>query len=105
MTFPPELIMEHVQWILRADQAFRNRGKVHARSLAECCAGRYPIEGDSMFEVKIQTYWSDTDPAGIVFFPHYFRFVEQAEEEFYRTTGVSRIKLLEKHGIWLPRVE
>ena len=58
-----------------------------------------------MFEVKIQTYWSDTDPAGIVFFPHYFRFVEQAEEEFYRTTGVSRIKLLEKHGVWLPRVE
>jgi len=58
-----------------------------------------------MFEVKIQTYWSDTDPAGIVFFPHYFRFIEQAEEELYRATGVSRIKLLEKYGVWLPRVE
>jgi acyl-CoA thioester hydrolase len=58
-----------------------------------------------MFEVKIQTYWSDVDPAGIVFFANYFRFIEQAEEELYRASGVSRAKLLEEHSVWLPRVE
>jgi YbgC/YbaW family acyl-CoA thioester hydrolase len=58
-----------------------------------------------MFETRIQTYWSDTDPAGIVFFPHYFRFVQQAEEELYRASGVARKQLLEEHGVWLPRVE
>jgi acyl-CoA thioester hydrolase len=58
-----------------------------------------------MFEVKIQTYWSDVDPAGIVFFANYFRFIEQAEEELYRASGASRAKLLEEHSVWLPRVE
>jgi YbgC/YbaW family acyl-CoA thioester hydrolase len=58
-----------------------------------------------MFEVTLQTYWADLDPAGIVFFPHFFRFVEQAEAEMYRSRGVSPIKLLEQHGVWLPRVE
>ena len=63
------------------------------------------LKSRAMFEVKIQTYWADTDPAGIVFFPHYFRFVEQAEEELYRAAGVSRKQLLKEHNVWLPRVE
>jgi acyl-CoA thioesterase FadM len=32
-----------------------------------------------MFEARFQTYWADVDAAGIVYFPHFFRFVEQAE--------------------------
>jgi acyl-CoA thioester hydrolase len=58
-----------------------------------------------MFEVKLQTYWADADPAGIVFFPHFFKYVEQAEEELFRAAGVNRQKLLEEHHVWLPRVE
>jgi len=58
-----------------------------------------------MLEVRFQTYWSDADPAGIVFFPHFFRFVEQAEEEMFRAAGEIRQTLLERYQVWLPRVE
>ena len=58
-----------------------------------------------MFEVKFQTYWADADPARIVFFPHFFRYVEQAEEELFHAAGANRQELLEKNGVWIPRVE
>jgi 4-hydroxybenzoyl-CoA thioesterase len=58
-----------------------------------------------MFEVKLQTYWGDSDAVGIVFFPNYFKFVAQAEEEFYRAAGIIKDGLMDKHQIWLPRVE
>ena len=63
------------------------------------------LKSRAMFEVKIQTYWADADAAGVVFFPHFFRFIEQAEEELFRSTGVERHKLLEEHAVWFPRVE
>src|SRR5215813_10513193 len=63
------------------------------------------LKSRAMFELRIQTYWSDLDPAGIVFFPNYFRFVEQAEEEMYRASVESLNRLLEKLNLWLPRVE
>ena len=58
-----------------------------------------------MFEARFQTYWADSDPAGIVFFPHFFRFVEQAEEELFRAAGEERQQLLVENHVWLPRVE
>jgi YbgC/YbaW family acyl-CoA thioester hydrolase len=58
-----------------------------------------------MFEARFQTYWADVDPAGIVYFPHFFRFVEQAEEELFRASGKERKPLIEEHHIWMPRVE
>jgi len=58
-----------------------------------------------MFEVRLQTYWGDADAAGIVFFPNYFKFVAQAEEELYRAAGLLHERLMERHGIWLPRAE
>ena len=58
-----------------------------------------------MFETRFYTYWSDADPAGIVFFPHFFRYIEQAEEELFRAAGSNRQKLLEQHQVWMPRVE
>ena len=63
------------------------------------------LKSRAMFEVKIQTYWADADPAGVVFFPHFFRFIEQAEEEMFRSAGVERHKLLEENQVWFPRVE
>lgn len=59
----------------------------------------------SMFKTRIQTYWSDADSAGIVYFSHFFRFVESAEEEMFRAAGVERAILLDRHKIWFPRVE
>jgi YbgC/YbaW family acyl-CoA thioester hydrolase len=58
-----------------------------------------------MREVQLQTYWADSDPAGIVYFPHFFRFIEQAEEELYLQVGTKRQILLDRYGIWMPRVE
>jgi acyl-CoA thioester hydrolase len=58
-----------------------------------------------MFEVRFQTYWADVDAAGIVYFPHFFRFVEQAEEELFRASGNERQPLIQKYGVWMPRVE
>lgn len=58
-----------------------------------------------MFETRLQTYWSDTDAAGIVYFSHFFRFVEHAEEELFRAAGKGLQQLLQEHEIWMPRVE
>jgi acyl-CoA thioester hydrolase len=58
-----------------------------------------------MFEVRLQTYWGDADAAGIVFFPNYFKFVAQAEEELYRASHIIRDDLFAKHHISIPRVE
>ena len=59
------------------------------------------LESRAMFEVKLQTYWGDSDAVGIVFFPNYFKFVAQAEEELYRAAGILKDKLMDKHQIWL----
>src|SRR5262245_57979989 len=58
-----------------------------------------------MFEARFQAYWGDIDAAGIVYYPHFFRFVEQAEEEFFRAAGKEREDIIKKHEIWMPRVE
>jgi acyl-CoA thioester hydrolase len=58
-----------------------------------------------MFEARIQTYWADVDAAGIVYYPHFFRFVEQAEEELFRASGMQRQPLIEELHVWMPRVE
>src|SRR5882724_211963 len=63
------------------------------------------LESRAMFEVRLQTYWGDADAVGIVFFPNYFKFVAQAEEELYRASGILKGKLMEKHQVWVPRVE
>jgi acyl-CoA thioester hydrolase len=58
-----------------------------------------------MFEVRLQTYWSDVDAAGIVYFPHFFRFVEHAEEEMFRAAGQEEHSLMKANHVWMPRVE
>src|SRR5688572_14705304 len=58
-----------------------------------------------MPEVRVQTYWYDCDPAGIVYFGNFFRLVEQAEEELYLQARVHRQALLDACSVWMPRVE
>ncbi|HYL97957.1 MAG TPA: thioesterase family protein [Blastocatellia bacterium] len=57
------------------------------------------------FECKLQTYWDDADPAGFVYFAHFFRFAEYAEAELFRSSGIERMALYEQHSVWMPRVE
>ena len=47
--------------------------------------------------------WSDTDPAGIVWFGVFFRYFEHAEEELYRCLGSDRTALLRRLNIFMPR--
>jgi 4-hydroxybenzoyl-CoA thioesterase len=58
-----------------------------------------------MFETRLQTYWDDADPAGQVFFAHFFRFAEYAETELFRSSGAERMKLYIEHDVLMPRVE
>lgn len=58
-----------------------------------------------MFETRIQTYWDDADAAGRVYFANFFRFVEYAEAELFRSTGNDRMRVCAEHNVWLPRVE
>jgi 4-hydroxybenzoyl-CoA thioesterase len=58
-----------------------------------------------MTEVRVQTYWCDCDPAGIVYFGNFFRLFEQVEEELYLRASRFRQQLLDAYSIWMPRVE
>jgi YbgC/YbaW family acyl-CoA thioester hydrolase len=58
-----------------------------------------------MPEVRLQTYWSDCDSAGIVYFGNFWRLCEQVEEELYLRAGKPRQSLLDAHSVWMPRVE
>jgi len=47
--------------------------------------------------------WSDTDPAGIVWFGVFFRYFEHAEEDLYRRLGSDRTALLRRLNVFMPR--
>ena len=47
--------------------------------------------------------WSDTDPAGIVWFGVFFRYFEHAEEDLYRRLGSDRTALLRSLNVFMPR--
>jgi len=53
--------------------------------------------------VDVRVMWSDTDPAGIVWFGVFFRYFEHAEEDLYRRLGSDRTNLLRKLRVFMPR--
>ena len=53
--------------------------------------------------IDLRVLWSDTDPAGIVWYGVFFRYFENAEEELYRRLGSDRTKLLRGLDIFMPR--
>ena len=53
--------------------------------------------------VDLRVLWSDTDPAGIVWFGVFFRYFEQAEEELYRRLASDRTALLHRLQVFMPR--
>jgi acyl-CoA thioester hydrolase len=58
-----------------------------------------------VFEARLQTYWDDADPAGRLYFANFFRFVEYAETELFRSAGAERMQLYDEFDVWMPRVE
>ena len=57
------------------------------------------------FTTKVRVYWSDCDPAGILYYGNFFRFFEIAEEELYYALGWSRVDVLHQLEVGFPRVE
>jgi YbgC/YbaW family acyl-CoA thioester hydrolase len=56
------------------------------------------------FKTVLRVTWADTDAAQVVHYSNYFRFLERAEEDFYRHLGFSFTDIA-KMGLWFPRVE
>jgi acyl-CoA thioester hydrolase len=57
------------------------------------------------FQIRKKVHWSDTDAAGVVWFPNFLRWFEDAEEEMFASLGRSRQSLLDSHHFSMPRVE
>jgi len=49
--------------------------------------------------VEIPVRFGDCDPAGIVFYPHYFEWFEAACWSMFESAGYGRRKLVEEYGI------
>jgi 4-hydroxybenzoyl-CoA thioesterase len=50
-------------------------------------------------ERLIRVQWGDCDPAGIVFYPRYFEWIDaSAILLFENATGLTKIRMLEKYG-------
>jgi acyl-CoA thioester hydrolase len=56
------------------------------------------------FRTSFRVTWADTDAAQVVHYSNYFRFVERAEEEFYRHLEFTFTDTA-RRGLWFPRVE
>ncbi len=60
----------------------------------------------AFFVVRKKVHWSDGDAAGIAWFPNYFGWFEDVEEELFAAAlGQSRQSLLDGERFGMPRVE
>ena len=56
-------------------------------------------------EYKLQVRWGDTDAAGIVFYPNFYKWMDEATHEFFATIGFSTSNLFKNQKIGLPLLE
>jgi YbgC/YbaW family acyl-CoA thioester hydrolase len=62
------------------------------------------LRGVSLFHhLDLRVMWPDTDPAGIVWFGVFCRYLENAEEELFRALGSDRTRVLRELQIYMPR--
>ncbi|MGH8676485.1 MAG: acyl-CoA thioesterase [Burkholderiales bacterium] len=53
---------------------------------------------DSVVAVyRVQLQWGDCDPAGIIFYPTYFRWMDAASWEFFASVGYSAKRMRAEH--------
>ena len=53
---------------------------------------------------EIEVSWDDVDNARVVFYGHYFYFVQRAEEAYFRAKGLPIRELVERRNVGFPRV-
>ena len=56
------------------------------------------------FYYRRLVHWQDTDLAGIIHYTNYFRYMDEAETEFYRSLGLHKLKDSSAEGVTCPRV-
>lgn len=55
--------------------------------------------------IQYRVQWGDTDAAGIVFYPNYFRWFDHAGLEYLRASGLPLETLIAQHQIILPIID
>ncbi len=58
-----------------------------------------------MFEARVTAEWGDCDPAGIVFYPRFFSWMDAAFQALLRHHGLSQQALEDRFGAVTPLVE
>lgn len=56
-------------------------------------------------EINVLVNWGDTDKAGIVYYPNYFKWFDIAGHQFFRRCDLSPSKLEEERQIILPMLD
>ncbi|MFB4165862.1 acyl-CoA thioesterase [Alteribacillus sp. JSM 102045] len=56
-------------------------------------------------ELDFLINWGDTDMAGIVYYPNYFKWFDIAGHQFFRSCNLSPLSLEKERGIILPMID
>lgn len=56
-------------------------------------------------ELNFLINWGDTDMAGIVYYPNYFKWFDIAGHQFFRSCNLSPLSLEKEKGIILPMID
>ena len=58
-----------------------------------------------MEEYSFQVRWGDTDAAGIVYYPNFYKWMDEATHEYLKKIGFPSFELYEEQQIGLPLLE
>ncbi|BAQ09305.1 4-hydroxybenzoyl-coa thioesterase [Bacillus sp. OxB-1] len=56
-------------------------------------------------DYRFKVRWGDTDPATIVFFPNFYRWMDEASHEFFEEIGYPTLELMETEQVAIPLLE
>ncbi|SDI40973.1 acyl-CoA thioester hydrolase [Alteribacillus persepolensis] len=56
-------------------------------------------------ELDVLINWGDTDMAGIVYYPNYFKWFDIAGHQFFRSCQLSPLTLEKERGVILPMID
>ncbi|RAK14092.1 YbgC/YbaW family acyl-CoA thioester hydrolase, partial [Anoxybacillus vitaminiphilus] len=59
----------------------------------------------SFIEYRFKVNWGDTDAAGIVFYPNFYKWMDQATHHFFSKLGYPTSKMFTENHVSIPIVE
>lgn len=57
-----------------------------------------------VFRMQRRVAWREADWVGLINYPNYFHYCEDAENEFFRANGISKLDLFHKDRMFFPRL-